>query len=392
MTHAAGVCSVEWAIPLDSGDDNDIRVKPGDTLRFNLTYFDAFRSDLNGTQMGVAWGHNLDEAQDWGLLQLVSDVKHDGGQSFQVPGWLETVFRDLPNSSEDRLRLTGSSLASGGPKPVAKALVEYSYLDVQGQEVLGKAKLYLPAETKERTTSLPLYFSAGYELDDGTAVVHARRGFAVITPRELKANPLVQSINPDVALLHIARALPFIDDARVVIGGGSAGGYLTLMLAAETFPLAGAAADVPPVNWGYNAAFFLQSNRWKGTTDPQTVKETLPVFAVASIAENAKTVFGNDPNDPIWFRNSPLSQLDTITCPVITYWSTADMLVPIDQIGSHWVRPLSTGGFSSEIHDGPQRIVFDATRSNARFEPAFGTGLRVVQVVRGADQTASSWE
>ena len=59
----------------------------------------------------------------------------------------------------------------------------------------------------------------------------------------------------------MARALPWVDDTRVVIGGGSAGGWMTLLLAAETFPLAGAAPDVPPVNWGYNARLFLQATR-----------------------------------------------------------------------------------------------------------------------------------
>ena len=40
-------------------------------------------------------------------------------------------------------------------------------------------------------------------------------------------------------LLHITRALSFVDDSRVIISGGSAGGWMTLMLAAETFPLSG---------------------------------------------------------------------------------------------------------------------------------------------------------
>ena len=71
----------------------------------------------------------------------------------------------------------------------------------------------------------------------------------------------------------MVRAMPFVDDAHVVIGGGSAGGYMTLMLAAETFPLAGAAPDVPPVNWGYNAAYFFKQKdliaRPKGETASQ---------------------------------------------------------------------------------------------------------------------------
>ena len=322
MAHDKGVCSVEWAIPLDSGDANDIRVKPGDTLRLNLAYFDAFQQDLHGTKMGVAWGSDLDHATDWGQLRLATDVQDDGGRAWKGPSWIETLWQTSARGPASRLQLTDSSLARGAPRPIAKALVEYMYLDTQGRETVGKAKLYVPSDVQDGTKRVPLYYSAGYELDDRSALIHAGRGYAVVTPRDLKANPLVQTPNPDIALLHIARSLPFVDDTRVVIGGGSAGGYLTLMLAAETFPLAGAAADVPPVNWGYNAAYFLQQKNWPEHAAPDAKTAALPVFhAVASIAEAALAVYGTHTDEPIWFRHSPLSQLDTITCPVIVYWS-----------------------------------------------------------------------
>src|SRR5262245_8562961 len=66
MTHDKGACSFEWAIPLDSGDDNDIRVKPGDKLRFNLVYFDGFRPELKNTQLGGVYGPDLNHAAKWG--------------------------------------------------------------------------------------------------------------------------------------------------------------------------------------------------------------------------------------------------------------------------------------------------------------------------------------
>ena len=52
MTRDKGVCSFEWAIPLDSGDDDDLRAKPGESFRFNLVYFDAFQLPLAKTRMG----------------------------------------------------------------------------------------------------------------------------------------------------------------------------------------------------------------------------------------------------------------------------------------------------------------------------------------------------
>ncbi len=353
MTHDQDVCSIEWAIPLDSGDAQDIQAKPGDALRWNLVYFDAFQGDLNGTTVGVAWGGDLDHAADWGSLQLAADAPDDGGRAFKGPEWVETLLQNLPTTVASRVRLTDSALVSQAPVPVARALIDYTYLDTDGREQTAKAKLYLPSSVHDGTTRIPLFFAAGYELDDGSSIGHVRRGFAVVSPRDLKANPLVQTPNPDVALLHIARALPFVDDARVVIGGGSAGGYMTLMLAAETFPLSGAAADVPPVNWGYNAAYFLQCKKWSQELKPAD----LPVFAaVATIADQATTVYGDNTDDPIWFRNCPLAQWDTITCPVLVYWSTADMLVPIDQVGKSWVRPFDAQAYPPGFTQDPEKL------------------------------------
>ncbi|MHB8970096.1 MAG: alpha/beta hydrolase family protein [Pirellulaceae bacterium] len=355
MTHDKSVCSIEWAIPLDSGDAQDVQAKPGDTLRWNLTFFDAFQADLVGTTAGVAWGGNLDHAADWGQLQLAADAPDDGGQAFKGPAWVETLLQlqKLPGTVAPRLRLVDSSLVSQAPDPVAKAQIEYTFLDTEGREQTAKAKLYFPASVRDGTTRVPLYYAAGYELDDGSSVAYVRRGFVVVSPRDLKANPLVQTPNPDVALLHIARSLLCVDDARVVIGGGSAGGYMTLMLAAETFPLAGAAADVPPVNGGYNAAYFLQRKHWPSEPKPAE----LPVFSqVAPIADQAAAVYADNTDDAIWFRNCPLAQMDTITCPVLVYWSTADMLVPIDQVGKSWVRPFDAQAFPPGFTQDPEKL------------------------------------
>ena len=52
MIRDNGVCSFEWAIPLDSGDSDDVRAKPGESLRFNIAYFDAFQLPLTKARMG----------------------------------------------------------------------------------------------------------------------------------------------------------------------------------------------------------------------------------------------------------------------------------------------------------------------------------------------------
>src|SRR5262249_37224489 len=147
--------------------------------------------------------------------------------------------------------------------------------------------------------------------------------FAVVTPAAIEANPLVRTANADVALLHIARSLPFVDDARVVVGGGSAGGYMTLLVAAETFPLAGAAPDVPPVNLGYNAPFSLKQKKQIFGSAKEPTAAPLPVTAaIVPIIDQAAKVYGPDTDDVTWYRHSPLAHLPTITCPVSIFFST----------------------------------------------------------------------
>src|SRR4029077_4895886 len=120
------------------------------------------------------------------------------------------------------------------------------------------------------------------------------RGFVVVTPRALEANPLVRTTNPDTALLHIARSLPFVDDARAIVAGGSAGGYATLMVAAETFPLAGAAPDVPPINWGYNAAYFLKQKDRIAPAKGETTSRIPILYGVGFLIKDASKVYGED--------------------------------------------------------------------------------------------------
>src|SRR5262249_28756179 len=154
------------------------------------------------------------------------------------------------------------------------------------------------------------------------------------------------TISPDVALLHISRAMPFVDDSRVIIGGGSAGGYATLMLAAETFPLAGALPDVPPVHLGYNAAYYTRQARAIRENLTPDKKPRAPFLAIIlPLMEQCAGVYGDDPNDQTWYRHSPVSQCPTITCPVSVVFSTADVLVPIDQLSSKWVKAFDPKGF-----------------------------------------------
>src|SRR5262245_14637921 len=152
-------------------------------------------------------------------------------QKRQDVAWVSALFQSFGTAPLKRLKLVATTRLPAGAHEVVRAHVEYDYRDARGRPAIGKAKLYLPGVLEEQTAKLPLYFAAGYEINDEVALAQAGEGFVVVNPRELLVNPMVRTINPESALLHIARALPFVDDARVVIGGFSAGGHATLLLA-----------------------------------------------------------------------------------------------------------------------------------------------------------------
>ena len=143
----------------------------------------------------------------------------------------------------------------------------------------------------------------------------------------------------------------------MIIAGGSAGGWMTLMLAAETFPLAGAAPDVPPVNWGYNGAYLfkqLDKNQPKAGAVPR-----LPAFCSRSARCSRPAGPSTAPHydDETWFAHSPVAHVPTITCPVSVYWTTADMLVPMNQVGPQWVQPFEKSKFPEGFTMDPAELM-----------------------------------
>ncbi len=357
MTRENGVCSFEWALALDSGDADDLRAKPGDSVSFNVAYFDGFQLPLPKTWMGGAYSIHLDKADEWGTLRLAANVKNDGGKAFQSPAWVRAVAERLTSVNPSRLKVTADTLVPGSSSATAKLLVSFTYRDFHGQEKEARAKIYLPESIQTRKDAkFPLYFNAGYEMADGAEQEFIKRGWIVVSPRELESNPLIRTTNPDVALLHLARSIPWVDDARVSIGGGSAGGWMTLLLAAETFPLAGAAPDVPPVNLAYNIAYFFKQLDKAGPSKAGGPRVPA-LFSVGTMLKPSVGVYGEDYDNETWLADSPVAVASTITCPISVYFSTADILVPINQVGQQWVQPFDKSQFPDGFTMDPEKLL-----------------------------------
>jgi hypothetical protein len=214
----------------------------------------------------------------------------------------------------------------------------YRWRNERGNWIDTVGRLYRP-ETGDGP--FPLIYYAGYEADPSMAAAWTNAGLVVVTPQLLAddgewphGNPIGRGLKMDEALLRAARALPFVDDRRVVITGGSAGGYMTMMTSAATFPLAGAMPLVPPVNLPYGMATWrynvdeIRSLRADGKTNVMAHPGSDGISGLWLAVSEWHGIEG----EKLW-QWSPLAHLDQITCPVVVLATSADALVPIPQFG-----------------------------------------------------------
>lgn len=350
---------MEWQLPLNSGDKNDIAAAPGGRLRFNILYLDRFNFSGADMELGGLFGPSADDATGWATLVLAQTAQVEAPAP--APAWLVKLFPHTGppgRSSKTRLRRLDAGEIGVGEAIGGSVIVEVRYPALDGRDEVGQARIFLPPVLRaDPGRRVPLIHRAGYELDEASAAALLAKGYAVSTPHAHPLNPLSRGVNLDRAILHAASALPFVDPLRVGISGGSAGGWMTLMLSAEAFPLVWSMPEVPPVHWGYNAAYFVD-NKERAAAAPGSTTPRLPVLnAVTFLAEQSRTLYGMPVESPAFLAVSPLAHLETLTAPTLVTFSTADMLVPIDQVGADLVQPhdpkLFPEGFTTAI---PSRV------------------------------------
>jgi hypothetical protein len=265
--------------------------------------------------------------------------------------WLAPIFpnTDKPGRSHNRLqRLDAKEIEINGQKG-AVVTVAITYPELNGKEETAQARIFLPPSVKtDPTKRVPLIHNAGYEIDERGASGWLRKGYAVSTPHAHPLNPLGRGSNLDRAILHAARALSCIDPLRVSIQGGSAGGWMTLMLTADSFPLVWSMPDVPPIHWGYNAAYIDEQQGIAAPLPGSDKPRLLGVKAVGGIAVQSKATYGMPFDSQTYLATSPLDHLDTLTAPTLLVFSTADILVPIDQVSPKLIQPRDASRFPKE--------------------------------------------
>ena len=224
----------------------------------------------------------------------------------------------------------------------------------------------------DKAGKLPALCQVHYESPVKGAANHCAQGWAVVTPHygsgegehALEA-PVGDSYNLARAIIQWTRRLPFIDRSRLHITGGSAGGYMTLAMAADAFPVTSLVADAPVVNWDYTLNHIEANKPISLYGTPDAKKESpLPVLcAVTMIADWCFDVFGTDLAEERWYRLSPIAYLNRITCPASVLCATGDMLVPVGQFTADHVYPFDPAQFPEGYANDFQTLTLnDASR------------------------------
>ncbi len=263
--------------------------------------------------------------------------------------WLKAIIEE---STGDRVTINDITITPKKAFSTSAYKVSFSfkYRLPKGGTDIGKGSLYIPTKLeKKQNMKFPLHFQAGYSKNEGENLRLVKGDIVVSNPEEVNINPLALGPNRDIAMLHIVRSLPFIDDSKVGIHGGSAGGYVALMLTAESFPLSYTGASGAILNRGYNLSYLKNSIALADEPELE-----LPVVNVTShIVTQAFEKYTTNLGDIAWYNTSPISQIDTITSPVALFVSSADTLVPIDQVSADFIVPVEEkafpNGFTSDL-------------------------------------------
>jgi hypothetical protein len=285
--------------------------------------------------------------------------------------WLDEIANGFDDPAGVITEISAEEVEVGGEK-AGKVTLSFRVRDLRGEPYVATANVYLPMALEGAEPSrLPVWFNCGYEVEEPTAVRHLRQGRAVVTsctPPEgtvfPASNPLMRGPNTDYVLAHLIRGARFVDPTAIVYGGGSAGGYATLMAVAEAFPVAGAVALAPPVNLGYQAAYF-QTVFPRYVADPPKGHPVIAMITAAFVEGFAPitAAYGDDLGGLAFFEHSPVAHVDRITCPAFVFISSADFLVPVEQLARELAAPTLASPpehvtvAAEELHPSPRVAV-----------------------------------
>lgn len=234
---------------------------------------------------------------------------------------------------------------------ISKELLQIPYITNEGAVDTRQVTVYRPADAQG---DLPLVYVPHYAIEENTVDFQSymAHGWAAASPvfqetynGQLTGNDLVFNN----AALHALRNLEGIDRQRIAIVGGSAGGYMALMLSELQMGTCATIANSPIANVYYNLYIYFQKcdevNRNSGAFD-------IPIPIQLLVSKSFRVNLGNFPDAADasrWATLSPIGMAKCVSNPVVVNHYTGDILVPVDQITKRYTYTERDSAFPADF-------------------------------------------
>ncbi|MBM7642682.1 alpha/beta hydrolase family protein [Streptococcus loxodontisalivarius] len=216
---------------------------------------------------------------------------------------------------------------------VDKEVISVSYITKEGKVEQRPIKYYRP---KDATGNIPLVYVPHYALDEGSVEwqTYLSNGWAVASPDEFTSAYNEVLVSDDLvfnnAALYTLRNKEGIDKERIALVGGSAGGYMTLMLDGLQLGNVAAIANSPVSNVYFNfEKHFLAANEINKNWKLFDLPIPYVAMSVPRFTKNNDYIESLDDFDK-WTELSPLGLAKMFSSPIVITHYTSDMLVPVD--------------------------------------------------------------
>ena len=244
---------------------------------------------------------------------------------------------------------TVSSCANDHLK-VEKRDIEVPYITQKGEIDRRTVRVFIP-ETFEKP--LPLVFVAHYPIGESSReyTEFISKGWAIATFADFKPVGHGASLTDDnlvfnSAALSVVRKMPEIDRTRISVMGGSAGGYMSLMLSALHLGICSSVSIAGITNIRFNMMDYFDHAHSYNLKEIEKLDENergnmqrrleiMPIPVLGSIYDVFIPLKDNFPdrNDANrWAAYSPASLTGCFSNPILFTHFTSDLLVPIDQV------------------------------------------------------------
>lgn len=276
------------------------------------------------------------------------------------------------------------------PEPlenVERLRLEVPYITKEGTVDIRAVKAVMPKDAAQPT---PLIYVPHYEMGEDSLELrdYLAEGWAAACPAEFNDSYNGKLTDDDLvfnnAALYALRHRPEFDKNRIALAGGSAGGYMTMMLNGLQLGICASVANGPITNTYFNFEYYFkkaselnnqalfkmmaenagakaqgeEQNQEKSALAVLERLKSLPIPFLAGLSGMFGPIGDNFPDKEDtrrWEALSAVGIADCFSSPIMVNHCTSDVLVPVDQISRSYTYPKPGDSLPEDFDAGLSR-------------------------------------